>query len=317
MLKFSVIIPAYNREPLIGTTLDSIFNQTLPPAEVIVVDDGSTDRTAEIVSTWPKCTLIRSENAGAAAARHKGVLASSGDWLAFCDSDDLWRPDHLASLAAASRHVQEKGMVFSNFMRGDGQVWETATKFDTAPTDFWSKFKKIDATLSVAETPIFQEVLRFQPIFQSCTAMSRPFYTKVGGYNGAFGRLPSEDLEFTLRCVRHAPIAATWEPTALIRRHAGNHSRDQMRQLTGEVAILLHARASMELAVSWREELDHQIIVRSAEAIDAAFTQKRWETLTAMAKHVPWRHRSAKQIVKVLLSQVAGAFPGRDQRELG
>lgn len=303
-LDFSVIIPAYNREHLIGATLDAIFGQTLAPAEVIVVDDGSSDRTAAIASDRPGCKVLRLANGGAANARHQGVLASSKDWLAFCDSDDIWWPGHLAALAAAFDLVPKAEFAFTNFVQGDGNAWEARTKFERAPAGFWNHFSQAAPSLAVAHRPIFEAILQFQPIFQSCTAMSRQFYDLAGGYDGAFGRLPSEDLEFTLRCVMHAPIAAVQEATVGVRKHAGNHSGNQMRQLCGEVEILLHAKDNRAVLPRWAAALDEEIRIRAGQAIDAAFVEGAWDIVGRMARHLPWRRRSLKRAIKIAVASL-------------
>lgn len=90
----SVVIPAYNAGPFINRTLDSVLAQTLPADEIIVVDDGSTDNTAEVVKAYgSKVTYIYQENAGDAAARNTGITTAKGDWIAFLDHDDEWLPD--------------------------------------------------------------------------------------------------------------------------------------------------------------------------------------------------------------------------------
>ena len=101
----SVIIPAYNREHLIRETLRSLLNQTLPADEIIVVDDGSTDHTSEVVlqvaNNWkletgnlkPEIKVIRQENAGPAKARNAGFAVSKGEFIHFFDSDDLAAPN--------------------------------------------------------------------------------------------------------------------------------------------------------------------------------------------------------------------------------
>jgi glycosyltransferase involved in cell wall biosynthesis len=92
----SVIIPAYNRERTISATIDSVL-ACGNPAEIIVVDDGSNDRTVEVVRGYgTKVILIQQPNAGPAAARNTGFVHSSGDLIAFLDSDDVWLPDVIA-----------------------------------------------------------------------------------------------------------------------------------------------------------------------------------------------------------------------------
>ena len=99
---FSVIIPAYNSASFIGQALESVYAQTLQDFELIVVDDGSTDNTWEIIQAWKRQfgnVLVadrHSENRGPAAARNAGIRKAKGEFVAFLDSDDLWVPDHLA-----------------------------------------------------------------------------------------------------------------------------------------------------------------------------------------------------------------------------
>jgi glycosyltransferase involved in cell wall biosynthesis len=98
----SAVIPTYQRAELVGRAIDSVLAQSSPPVEVIVVDDGSTDDTpARLREYGDRVVTLRQDNAGGAAARNLGVRHASGDWIAFCDSDDLWRPDHLARIVAA------------------------------------------------------------------------------------------------------------------------------------------------------------------------------------------------------------------------
>jgi glycosyltransferase involved in cell wall biosynthesis len=91
MSLFSVVIPVYNREHLIGQTLRSVFRQERPGLEVLVVDDGSTDGTMEVLSSFgDRIRVLRQENKGPGAARNRGIKEARGDYIAFLDSDDLW-----------------------------------------------------------------------------------------------------------------------------------------------------------------------------------------------------------------------------------
>lgn len=86
----SVVIPAYNAGGTITNTIESVIAQTIKPSQVIVVDDGSTDNTAEIVKQFESVTYIHQQNAGVSSARNAGVKAATGDWIAFLDADDQW-----------------------------------------------------------------------------------------------------------------------------------------------------------------------------------------------------------------------------------
>ncbi len=307
-IDFSVIIPAYNREAFIDETLAAIFAQAHPPSEVIVVDDGSTDGTADRARAYSGCTVISVPNGGAANARHIGVGAARFRWVAFCDSDDLWKPDHLSRIADGIRARPDVAFFFTNCIYFQGGVWKTTAKFDEAPDGFWDRFVQVGDNLRIAEATIFEEILRFQPIFQSCTAMTRDYYRAVGGYDAAFGRLPSEDLEFTLRCVLSPPIGALLHPTAGIRRHEGNHSADDIKQLWGEVVILAHSRSAHAVSAAQRQAIDRSIGARAAGAIDGAFARKQWALIRMLLPHLPRNRYAPRRLVKIALGLTAGLF---------
>lgn len=94
--RFSVIIPAYNAAAFIARAIDSVLAQTWPAEEIIVVDDGSSDATADIVAGYgERVCYLHQDNAGVSAARNAGARAATGDWLAFLDADDWYYPDRL------------------------------------------------------------------------------------------------------------------------------------------------------------------------------------------------------------------------------
>jgi glycosyltransferase involved in cell wall biosynthesis len=100
----SVVMPAYNAAATIAAALRSVEAQTVPPDEVIVVDDGSADGTAALVAKrFPRVRLIRQANAGCGQARNTGVRAAKGEWLAFLDADDLWLPRKLERQLSETR----------------------------------------------------------------------------------------------------------------------------------------------------------------------------------------------------------------------
>ena len=97
----SVIVPVYNGEEYLGEAIESIISQTYNPLEIIIVDDGSTDSSRDIILSFPQIKYIYQENAGHAAARNRGIKASEGEYIAFLDADDFWVPEKI------SRQVSE------------------------------------------------------------------------------------------------------------------------------------------------------------------------------------------------------------------
>jgi glycosyltransferase involved in cell wall biosynthesis len=95
-MKISVVIPTYNSAAFIRKTLESVFAQTLPPDEILIMDDGSTDDTVSILNSYtPRITVLQQKNAGVAAARNKLCARVTGDLVGFLDHDDAWHPDYL------------------------------------------------------------------------------------------------------------------------------------------------------------------------------------------------------------------------------
>lgn len=125
----SVVIPAYNAGPFLAEALTSVLEQTLPPLEVIVVDDGSDDDTAEVARRFgPRVVLETQPNRGNGAARNRGVRMSRGAFLAFLDADDVWcRPDKLELQRAVLEHDSSLDAVFGHmaqFHTGSGALSE-------------------------------------------------------------------------------------------------------------------------------------------------------------------------------------------------
>lgn len=120
----SAIIPAYNAEDFIAETLDSVFAQTYRPLEIIVVDDGSTDRTAEVVKNYlqrndneTNLRYIYQQNSGPSGARNSGIKSSTGKYVAFLDADDLWPEDKLSKQAGLMELYPDVVLTFGDMRR--------------------------------------------------------------------------------------------------------------------------------------------------------------------------------------------------------
>lgn len=114
---FSVIIPLYNKQREIGDTVRSVLAQTLQPTEIVVVDDGSTDGSAEIVRSIasPLVKLVSQANAGECAARNRAIAESTGDYIALLDADDTWEPGFLEEIAAMTAEFPGCGVYSTAF----------------------------------------------------------------------------------------------------------------------------------------------------------------------------------------------------------
>lgn len=113
MISVSVVIPAYNRAPTIAEAIASARAQTRQPREILVVDDAFSDNTAEIARAAGARVILLDRNAGCASARNEGLHASTGDAIAWLDSDDYWEPNHIAVVAGLLDQYPEAGVASS------------------------------------------------------------------------------------------------------------------------------------------------------------------------------------------------------------
>ena len=114
--KISVIIPVYNGERFLVQTIDSVISQTYSPLEIIVVDDGSTDSSKDILKSFgSKIDVISKINGGVSSARNRGIQQARGDWIAFIDADDFWDPKKLELEVLAISNYPESVVVYTGF----------------------------------------------------------------------------------------------------------------------------------------------------------------------------------------------------------
>ncbi|MBI1908088.1 glycosyltransferase family 2 protein [Candidatus Uhrbacteria bacterium] len=115
----SVVIPTYQHAGTIGACLDSVFAQTYSPIEVIVVNDGSTDATQEVLAPYrDRATVITQENRGGNPARNRGLAAANGEFVIFCDADVIMRPDMIERMVAALAAHPDASIAYSGFRFG-------------------------------------------------------------------------------------------------------------------------------------------------------------------------------------------------------
>ncbi len=150
----SVVIPAYNAEQFIGQTIQSVLDQTYPCHEIIVVDDGSTDRTQEVLKKFDgKIHCLSQQNKGPSAARNAGIQAAQGDFICFLDADDLWIPEKLevqlafmeanpdiALVCSDYEEFNKEGIVLSSFLAEKHHMFPT---FPTVAGPLNNAFEKL------------------------------------------------------------------------------------------------------------------------------------------------------------------------------
>ncbi|MEH2330523.1 glycosyltransferase family 2 protein [Nostoc sp.] len=156
--KVSVIIPAYNTESYIGKAIESALEQTLTNIEVIIVDDGSSDKTVEIAKSFTDQRLkviVNQQNIGAAAARNRAFRAAQGEWIAVLDSDDWYAPERLSKLVSLANKTKADMIADDVYLIKDGATspWSTLIQESGERID---KILQIDIVYFV-ETDVYGE----------------------------------------------------------------------------------------------------------------------------------------------------------------
>ena len=208
----SVIIPTFNRRHCLPRAVDSVLAQTEAALEIIVVDDGSDDGTAELIHRdYPQLRYIRQHNRGVSAARNRGIAEARGTWLAFLDSDDEWLPNKLARQLALVSSRPEYPLVHSD------EIWIR----HGVRVNPMRKHGK-------AGGDIFRRCLPLCAISPSAAMLRAELFSELGGFDET---LPAcEDYELWLRVCSRYPVAYVDAP--LLRKYGG-HDDQLSRQHWG------------------------------------------------------------------------------------
>ncbi len=213
--RISVVIPCFNAAAFLPEALGSVSAQSRAPFEVLVVDDGSTDGSAELAASLGATVLSTGQNSGSAAARNLGLRRSQGDFVALLDADDLWEPDHLEIVAGLLERHPEAVLAFSR-VRSFG-----------LQSDEWPGLLPENEPVSA-----LWQSLRRCILPQNTAILRRDTVLAAGGYDERY-RL-AEDFDLWLRLSIHHPFVCTHAVTAQWRRHETQSSRDMFRYWTGE-----------------------------------------------------------------------------------
>lgn len=201
-MRVSVVIPTWNRREPVLRALDSVVAQTRAPAEIVVVDDGSTDGTTEAISDrFPHVLCRRQERRGVSAARNHGIAVASGDWIALLDSDDEWLPVKL------ERQVEALAAAPGHRICHSDEIWIR-------------RGRRVNPRLRHAKSGgrIFRRCLPLCVISPSSVLLERSLVLELGGFDES---LPAcEDYDLWLRiCAREAVLFVD-EP--LVIKHGGH-----------------------------------------------------------------------------------------------
>ena len=219
-MNISVLLPAYNAAQTIEATINTVLRQTTAPLEFIIVDDGSTDETPDIVRRFGcRITLISTRNQGPAAARNTLCASASGDLLAFLDADDLWHPKHLETHSALAKSYPQTVAIFTNHInfsgygefQWDGRSSSPESEEVIPALDFFERYHRSPGPFSC---------MSFCSVPKTTLQMlnSEPFQA-----NGA------EDYYFFTRMALLGPVAYSPVETVAYRFHSASLSSNKLR----------------------------------------------------------------------------------------
>jgi len=243
----SVIIPTYNRAPLLPRAIDSVLAQTYENVEIGVVDDGSRDHTQAVLGGYcDRVRPIRTENRGASHARNVGMRASIGKYIAFLDSDDSYYPYKLSLQVDFMERHPEIGMVSSNFsgVLNDGTVLENHLKQyhiknEAMQWDFVDAydehediyFDELGRTVACDTGDMFDLVVR-SSLVMSNTILFRREVLDVVGYQNEVYRI-AQDYDYVVRICKHFRVALIDIPTYRLYYHDEQLSRFVTKKIYG------------------------------------------------------------------------------------
>jgi glycosyltransferase involved in cell wall biosynthesis len=269
----SVIIPVYNGAKFIAETLDCILRQTAPPAEVIVVNDGSTDNSLSVIREFgDSVNLITTENKGGCAARNLGASRAQGNWLAFCDHDDLWLPSKLEKQLRLANQAPEIHCVLTDYAEITDGVVGNRSHFSYAPKDYWVP-EQHKAGFVVRE-PITGKLTTFQPGITCTPIVKREFFQRINGFD-TIVEFGAEDTCFHFLCLSVVPFGVVPEVLTYYRRHPDSVSADTLKQLRKTVVVWNHIIAKYPQAQPYRAELLNGLISMRKEIAEIARYRRR------------------------------------------
>ncbi|HEX9991000.1 MAG TPA: glycosyltransferase family A protein [Chloroflexia bacterium] len=284
----SVVIPTYNRADLLRAALESVLAQSVLPKEVVVVDDGSTDHTAELVgeiasraSGRLEVIFLPGQHANRRGdARNRGAAATTSPLVAFLDSDDMWKPQRIERQLQALEKAPESGFAFCNVQRFDenGLIGGPCL---VPSLDF--------------NGDILGDILEDPRAVSSTLVVRRDLFEQVGGFSEI---RVNEDYELTLRLALHSQASYVPEVLVLMREHTGRTSR-----VLRELPLLDYIRIVEEF-LSKHPDLPRQTRARGRRGIANAHFKlarlyKEYGDKAAARRHIkafiklrPWDRRA-------------------------
>jgi len=243
----SVVIATFNRANFLSETIDSILAQSFQDFELIVVDDGSSDNTREVVERYgSRVQYLHQPNRGPSAARNFGVAHARAPWIAFQDSDDLSLPDHLESLYIYAQKFPACAVVFGNGGYLEGPEHNRRTIIPP------KKSKRLEER-GVGLADLFEKsIMRLQ-----ASMIARTAYESVGGMDESL-RI-CHDLDLFFRLFMSYSVGYLDRVLFLYRKHEGNITRDDELRLTENIKVIEKLFHDYPRA---RDLLGHNLVAR-------------------------------------------------------
>ncbi len=223
---FSVVIPSYNRSSMTVDAVKTVLGQSFSDYEIIVVDDGSTDDTEEVLRPFSdRITYSKQTNAGVAAARNHGISLSTGQYICYLDSDDLWHPEKLAIYKDAIDSNPDIAFLFSDFHKHDITLPEPypLSNSDMFPWIYDLAKKHEGRIFTIDGENLLRLLFKGYPLYPSTFAVRRDVHEH---FRWDPGILKSEDFNFVLRVSRKYCFAYLSQSLTTVRVHDLNKSAD-------------------------------------------------------------------------------------------
>lgn len=226
MAFFSVVIPSYNRSDMTVDAVNSVLSQTFQDFDIIVVDDGSTDDTEEVLSQFgDRITYHKQVNSGVASARNKGIALSTGSYVCYLDSDDVWHPEKLAIYKDALDANPGIAFLFCDFHKHDIKLPKpyTLSNSDMFPYIYNLASRHEGKLFTIEGENLLRLLFKGYPLYPSTFAVRRDVHDQ---FRWDPGILKSEDFNFVLKVSRKYGFAYISQSLTTVRVHDSNKSAD-------------------------------------------------------------------------------------------
>lgn len=302
-LTVSVVIPAHNAADYLAECLASVRTQAAGASlEILVVDDGSTDDTSKVAASHADVVLVRlATNRGPSMARNAGIEASSGQFVAFLDADDLWPSGSLAARLEILQRRPEAGLVFGDCRQFDacGPRVETEFEVHALGTNAWGSTDIVPQA--------YWGLLAQNFITTGSVLVPRSVLDEVGGFCEDLRLV--EDLDLWLRIAQRRPIAWCGQVCLLRRRHDHNLSRDAEAMSLAYLTVLQRQRQLLDPLPARAEarfaSLRARELLQMADAAWAVGDARRAVTRARESIAARWHWRAGARLVQAWLMGAA------------